>query len=160
MSKREFRASLTSYVRESGEDRQLVDQRGRMLESLLLCPVETVLLMEQHDLAALLTCVCRPAAERGKVECQSREIRDFIDAIEKHDSGEGFEAELCDLLRYALKDGSLAHLVWKDNASVAVTTVTSAIKNDAQEEETASDPIEEPNSLFDRREETQAEVVR
>ena len=158
MSKREFRASLTSYVRESGEDCQLVDPRGRMLESLLICPVETVLLMERCDLAALLTCVCRPAAKGSKVDCQSREIRDFIDAIEGQEAGAGFEAELCDLLRYALKEGAIAHLVWKDQTLAAVTTVTSVIQ-EAHEEEAAADSPEEPHSLFDRMD-TQEEAAR
>ena len=154
MSKREFRASLTSYVRESGEDNQLVDQRGRMLEGLLTCPVETVLLMERYDLAALLTCVCRPAGKGSKVDCQSREIRDFIDAIQAQEDGEGFEAMLCDLLKHALMEPALAHLVWRDQASTAVT-VTSVM----QEEEAVADSIEEPHSLFDRKD-TQEEVVR
>lgn len=158
MSKREFRASLTSYVRESGEDNQLVDHRGRMLERLLVHSAEKVLLMERHDLAALLTCVCRPAAEEGKVVCQSREVRDFVDAIERHEDGAGFEAELAGLLKYALKESALAHLVWKDVAAPAVT-VTSVMHDEVREEEESAESSEEPHSLFDRVD-TQAEVAR
>lgn len=158
MSKREFRASLTSYVRESGEDNQLVDQRGRILESLLLHPAEKVLLMERHDLAALLTCVCGPAG-KGKVHCQSREIRDFIDALEREESGEGFEANLSDLLAYALMESSLAHLVWKDQMASNIPTVTQVILDqEPGADEERADSVEEPHSLFDRSE-PQAEVV-
>ncbi len=147
-AKREFRASLQCYVRESGEERDLVDQRRRLLESMMRLPPEQVLLMEQHDLAAMLTCACRPAG-KSKVACESVEVRNFIDMIERQEGGEGFEAELCNLLAYALKEGALAHLVWNNKPGSIAQAVMQLTATDTEE---VPAHMEEPGSLFDRRE--------
>jgi hypothetical protein len=59
---REFQESFQNYVRSGADDRQ------QMLDSVLKIPVTRVMLMQAHDLAALLTVTARVVSVPASIE--------------------------------------------------------------------------------------------
>lgn len=141
ISYREFRASLASYVRKE-DDGSIRDQREKLLQGFTRLGLEGFDLIASHDLAAALTCACRPDGD--KVVCGSPALRAYLDEVGQ--SQDKFEKDLSKVLAKALTDVEIRHLVWRGTG--LVPKPADILPEESPEEESAAPPVE-PGSLFD-----------